>query len=150
MEVSRISRAVSAAIFALALGLVSPVPATAGGGGAPKPALGPPFFKFRPIILSIIDQGEPLRQIGLVLTLELHEGKDPMSLEPQRRRLVDAFISELYPVYDEKGTEGGIVDSQTIKDKIQGASERILGPGVVRAVLLQQSYERARNPTKAR
>jgi hypothetical protein len=118
---------------------------------APKPAKvegaenGPTFITLPPIVLPVFNsENKVTRQAGLVLALELEPGKTAADLEPNRLRLRDAFITELYALYDQVGGADRVIESSLIKQRLQETSDRVLGPGIVHAVLIQQAFERGR------
>jgi len=106
---------------------------------------GPTFVKLAPIVLPIFNsQNKVTRQAGLVLALELEPGKTEAELEPNQRKLRDAFITDLYALYDQAGGAEHVIDVAVIKRRLKETSDRILGTGFVHAVLIQQAFERAR------
>jgi flagellar FliL protein len=113
-----------------------------GGAGAVE---GPTFVKLPPIVLPVFNsQNKVTRQAGLVLALELNPGKTEADIEPSRRQLYDAFITDLYSLYDQTGGAGRVIEPGLIKQRLQETSDRVLGPGIVHEVLIQQAFERAR------
>jgi hypothetical protein len=125
--------------------------ARAADHGEKKPAKGegaiegPAFIKLAPIVLPIFgNDNKVARQAGLVLALELEPGKTAADLEPNQRKLRDAFITDLYTLYDQNAGAEQVVDVALIKQRLQETSERVLGPGIVHAVLIQQAFERGR------
>jgi hypothetical protein len=130
-----------------ALLLAAPSPAAAESGKPEKAegaADGPVFVKLPPIVLPVYNGNRVTRQAGLVLALELVQGKTEADVEPNRRRLYDAFITALYAIYETRGDADRIIDPTQIKQTLQGASDRVLGPGVIKQVLIQQAFEGAR------
>lgn len=111
-----------------------------------EPAVeGPAFVKLAPIVLPIFNsENKVTRQAGLVLALELEPGKTAADLEPSERQLRDAFITDLYALYEQTATAEHVIDVALIKQRLQDTSDRILGPGIVHAVLIQQAFERVR------
>jgi flagellar protein FliL len=106
---------------------------------------GPTFIKLPPIVLPVFNsENKVTRQAGLVLALELLPGKTAADVEPNRRQLQDTFITDLYTLYDQVGGAERVIDSALVKQRLQETSDRILGPGIVRAVLIQQAFERGR------
>jgi hypothetical protein len=118
------------------------------GEGKPKgegAIEGPTFIKLPPIVLPVFNsENKVARQVGLVLALELEPGKTAADIEPNRRKLHDAFITDLYTLYDQVGSADRVIEPAMIKERLQETSDRILGPGVVHAVLIQQAFERSR------
>lgn len=131
-----------------ALLLAAPSPVAAAEHGKPEKAEGaadgPVFVKLPPIVLPVYSGNRVTRQAGLVLSLELVQGKTEADVEPNRRRLYDAFITELYAIYETRGDADRVIDPTQIKQTLQGASDRVLGPGVIKQVLIQQAFEGAR------
>ena len=106
---------------------------------------GPAFVKMAPIVLPIFNkENKVTRQAGLVLALELEPGKTAVDVEPNERKLRDAFITDLYTLFDQAADAEHVIDVVLIKQRLQETSERVLGPGIVHAVLIQQAFERAR------
>ena len=125
-----------------------PRPAIAGEHGKPEKAEGavegPVYIKLPAIVLPVYNGNKVTRQAGLVLTLELVKGKSEADVEPNRRRLTDAFITELYAVYELRGAADRVIDPALVKQTLQGASDRVLGVGVIQQVLIQHAFEGAR------
>ena len=130
------------AVLCLAGCIAAAAPALASSEAA-KPS-GPVFVKLPPIILPVFNGNTVARQAGVTLALELNEGKAESDIEPQRRRLVDAFISDLYAMFEERHDEDRVIDAALIKGRLGETAARILGPGIVREVLIQQAFERSR------
>ena len=145
---SRISRRRLATGTALLL-CVLPLAVAPGRAEEGKPkdgaVAGPVFVNLPPIVLPVFSGNHVARQAGLVLALELEPGKTEAELEPNRRKLYDAFIADLYALYDELSAENRVIEPQIIKQRLFGTSERILGPGFVHQVLIQQAFERPRS-----
>jgi flagellar FliL protein len=146
----RASRRAIRLALAFAVSLIA-LPAMAADHGQSKPPKGevavegPTFVKLPPIVLPVFDsQNKVTRQAGLVLALELNPGKTEADVEPNRRKLYDAFITDLYTLYDQTGGAGRVIEPGLIKQRLQETSDRVLGPGIVHEVLIQQAFERAR------
>lgn len=106
---------------------------------------GPTFVKLAPIVLPIFNsENKVTRHAGLVLALELEPGKTAADIEPNERKLRDAFITNLYALYDQVAGAEHVIDVVLVKRRLQETSDRILGPGIVHAVLIQQAFDRAR------
>jgi hypothetical protein len=141
-------------VIAMAAMLVLAGAALAAEHGEKKPAKGehgepviegPAFVKLAPIVLPIFNsENKVTRQAGLVLALELEPGKTAADIEPNERKLRDAFITELYALYELTANAAHVIDVPLVKERLQDTSDRVLGPGIVHAVLIQQAFERAR------
>ncbi len=106
----------------------------------------PTYVQMRPIILPIVEGNRVTRTAGVVVVLELEKGKTEAELEPSRIRLRDAFITELYTFIDQHKESARALDAVAVKERLQATSDRILGPGFVHEVLVQQAFERPRKP----
>jgi hypothetical protein len=141
-------RGLSLAFLALVLLLAGQPVMAAEHEKAAKPegaSDGPVYVKLPPIVLPVFSGNRVTRQAGLAVTLELVKGKSAAAdVEPKQRQLTDAFITDLYGVYELRGDADRIIDPALVKETLQGAGDRILGKGVIQQVLIQQAFEGAR------
>jgi flagellar FliL protein len=105
---------------------------------------GPVFVKLPPIVLPVFEGDVVTRQASLVLALELATGKTEDAIAGQQRRLMDAFIADLYAIYEQRQRAERVIEPNVIKPRLLASADRILGPGVVQDVLIQQAFERPR------
>lgn len=91
-----------------------------------------------PIVLPVIEGSAVTRQVGILLTLELAKGQLASGVEPKRRQLTDAFITELYRLYGWRAGERRVVDEKLLKQRLQVTADQVLGQGVVHAILIRQ------------
>jgi flagellar basal body-associated protein FliL len=142
---SKLGRAARFLMLCLAV-LLTALPALAAehDGAEQKRPEGPVFVKLAPIVLPVIEANSVTRQVGILVTLELVEGQSMASIEPKRRQLRDAFITELYRIYGWRSTADHVVNEALIKDRLARAADRVLGAGVVQAVLIGQLLEQDR------
>jgi hypothetical protein len=103
---------------------------------------GPVYVKLPPIVLPVFSGNRVTRQAGLAVTLELVKGKsEAADVQPKQRQLTDAFITDLYGVYELRGDANRVIDPVLVKETLQGAGDRVLGKGVIQQVLIQQAFE---------
>ena len=102
------------------------------------------FVNLQPIVLPVIERNAVTRQVAILLTLELGDGHSTEEFEPKRRQLVDAFMRELYRLYDARSGADRIVDEGVLKARLLRTASAMLGPGFVRAVLIRQLTEQTR------
>ena len=115
------------------------------GAGGKGPAPGDPIFvDVSPIVLPVIDGNSVTRQVGVLLTLELADKPAEGIVTEKRRELRDAFITELYRLYGWRSTADRVVKDTLVTQRLQLAADRVVGPGVVRAVLIRQIIEQER------
>jgi hypothetical protein len=112
-------------------------------GESAKPT-GPTFVNLPPIVLPVFEGRDATRQASIVLTLELAKGANEAAVKEQQPRLVDAFVGDLYQLYEQRAAADRVIDPGLIKPKLQQSADRVLGAGVVSQVLIQQAFERAR------
>ena len=132
-------RLLAIAIFSV---IVGALPARAAGSAAAPD--GPVFLTLPPMKIPIFEGDAVTRQASIVLALELEKGKSEADLAPLKARLVDAYLSELTQIFEQRADADRIIDAQAIKPRLLETTERIAGPGVVKDVLVQQALERQR------
>jgi flagellar protein FliL len=134
-------------LLAAVAALVAALPAGAAdreaGPDASIPGV-PTFFNIEPIVLPVIEGNRIPRQVGVLLTLELAEGHTAAEARDKERELTDAFITELYRIYEWRAGDDRVVNERLIKERLQAAADRVLGPGVVHAILIRQLLEEQR------
>jgi flagellar protein FliL len=137
-----------AILTALLLALASPSFAAEHGEqghGGKEPVPGAPvFIDMQPIVLPVIEGKNVTRQVGVLLTMELAEGHVVGDLEEKQRQLTDAFITELYRIYGWRSGADRVVNETLVKRHLQATADRILGKGIVQAVLIRQLVEQER------
>ncbi|MFQ6018350.1 MAG: flagellar basal body-associated protein FliL [Kiloniellaceae bacterium] len=100
------------------------------------------FIELEPIVLPIIRQGRVILHVTLVPVVELLK---PMTLQEVRRTtpiLRDAFLTELHAIFALRYVQERGFDLPIVKKRLTRASERVLGPGKVRMVLIQNISQR--------
>lgn len=128
---------------ALLLALVAAVPAWAqegGEAGGPIPGA-PVYVAFPPIVLPVIGHNRVTEQVGVAVSLELAKGQAADSVEAKRTALTDAFISDLYGIFQQRAALHRVADSTLIKARLLQTANRILGSGVVKDVLIEKLFE---------
>jgi len=131
------------AFFAVGLSALSlPLYAAEEKKPAAEAPAGPAFVRLPAIVLPVVVGNEVTRQIGVNLSLELEEGKTPDDLGSEnRRRIVDAFIRDLYSIYDQRRNATQALDYGLIKQRLKDTATKIVGKGVIKEVLILQAYE---------
>jgi flagellar FliL protein len=104
----------------------------------------PDFVEIQPIILPVIERDSVTSQVGLVVALELTDGQHGEDVEPKRRQLTDAFIRELHTIYGWRSSNDRVVDEKLIKRRLLITADKVLGQGVVHAILIRQLLEQGR------
>jgi hypothetical protein len=117
------------------------LPAHAAGSSQPE---GPVFLKLPAMTIPIFEGDAVTRQASVVLALELEKGKSEADLAAVKARLVDAYLTDLTQLFEQRAYADRIIDAQAIKPKLLETTQRIAGPGLVKDVLVQQAVERQR------
>jgi hypothetical protein len=132
--------------LAIVLWLLAALPALAAeekaGPAAPPP--GPVFIKLPPINIPVIEGNKVVAQVDISLMVELAEGRTAESVEAQHTRLLDAFISDCYGLFQQRTQPGRTIDGQAVKERLRGTARRILGRDAVKDVLIEQFFEQPR------
>jgi hypothetical protein len=95
-------------------------------------------------VIPVIEGDEVTRSVSVGVVLELAEGQTAASIEAKRPVLVDAFYRELYGMFAQRSGADRIAEDRTVKERLGRTADRVLGPGVVREVLIQQLFEQQR------
>ncbi len=104
----------------------------------------PTFVNVTPIVLPVVVGNRIPRQVGILLTVELAVGHSQSEVRDKERQLTDAFITELYRIYGWRSGDTRVVSERLIKERLQLAADRVLGKGVVDAILIRQLIEQER------
>ncbi|HEV2550164.1 MAG TPA: hypothetical protein VGU20_22830 [Stellaceae bacterium] len=138
----------AALVCALLLAFASPSLAAEHGEhgqGGKEPVPGAPvFIDMQPIVLPVIEGKNVTGQVGVLLTVELAKGHVSDDIEEKQRQLTDAFITELYRIYGWRSGADRVVNETLVKRHLQATADRILGKGIVQAVLIRQLVEQER------
>jgi hypothetical protein len=107
-------------------------------------AQGPAFLMLPTLTVPVFEGNEVSRQASLVLALELEPGRTDTDVAPFRPRLMDALLSELTRIFEQRASEERLIDAASLKPKLLETARRVVGDGLVKDVLVQQAFERPR------
>lgn len=116
----------------------------AGPKDKPSTPGAPAFFNIEPIVLPVIEGNRVPRQVGILLTVEMGQGHSQSEARDKERQLTDAFITELYRIYGWRSGDDRVVSERLIKQRLLAAADKVLGKGVVDAILIRQLVEEQR------
>ncbi|MFV3073683.1 flagellar basal body-associated FliL family protein [Niveispirillum fermenti] len=105
---------------------------------------GPPAFaSVGPMIVPILGAKTVEQNIMVTVSLEVDDDAAREQIRQQNPRLVDAYVQALYGGID-KGQviDGQVLNIPALKAKLQEATDKVLGPGVVHDVLIQSVSQR--------
>ena len=130
------------AVAALAAAtLDAPARAAEGGGAAPD---GPVFVKMPSVSFSVIGANNKIqKEVQVLINLQLEKGQVEAVLDPFKRRLQDAFLIACSEMWDSRAADAPAIQGDEIKGKLLKVATDIVGPGVIKAVLLIGIGERS-------
>jgi hypothetical protein len=127
------------------LGVIGPRASFAESDENPDEAAPPPgtpiFVELPPFDIPVILGTAVSKSVFVRLTLELEDGQSKSVIEPKKTLLIDAIYKELYVLFAQRNTAVRVSDDATMRVRLLKVTSRILGDGVVHAVLIQQLYE---------
>lgn len=128
-------------VAALGGGMSGRLALAAEGGGAGE---GPIFVKMQSVAFSVIGNDNKIqKEVQVLINLELEKGKVEAALDPYKRRLQDAFLVALSEMWDSRARDAAPIQGDEIKAKLLSIANEIVGPGIVKSVLLLGIGERA-------
>ncbi len=103
---------------------------------------GPVFVKLPLFSIPVIEGDKVTRQVTVGIALELVRGLKADSLDEKRPAVIDAFFRDLYGMFGQRSGIARVAVEGSIKQRLGRTADQILGPGVVRQVLVLQLLER--------
>lgn len=92
--------------------------------------------------VPVIEGNTVTRNIRVRIAVEMHPGKSPLSLRPKAVQLRDAYLTELNAMVMWHKTDGGhALHLPTMKKRLLKATEKVLGPDMVKEVLVNMIVE---------
>jgi hypothetical protein len=101
----------------------------------------PVFVKLPIFQIPVIERDQVTRRVSVAVALELVQGMTQDNVTPKQPLLIDAFLSDLYAIFSQHANFSRVADDRLIRTRLQQIADRILGPGVVRQVLIEQLFE---------
>jgi flagellar basal body-associated protein FliL len=101
------------------------------------------FVDLESITIAVIRNRRIEKHVVLQLSLEVPDEESRSAVSHALPRVKDAFIKDLYDYYavQPPGREG--INVEAIKKRLKRTADEVMGPGKVRAVLIQGAVERA-------
>ncbi len=111
----------------------------AGGGSAPvgDQAL---FVELDPLTAPFLRDGKFAHYVLLVVNLEVGSERDIERVREMLPRLRDAFVTELHALAATRSPDQRLINVGRVKARLIAGTHRVLGPGVVRDVLVQLAH----------
>ena len=111
--------------------------------GENAPAVsGPVFVKLPLFNIPVIEGDKVTRQVRVGLALELVEGLKADSIAEKKPAVIDAFFRDLYGMFGQRSETPRVAVEGSIKRRLAQTADRVLGPGMVRQVLILELLER--------
>lgn len=109
--------------------------------GAVKPVT--QFVQLDPMILPIIGDTGIMQNVSLVVSIEVPDEASAAEVKRLSPRLKDAFIQDMYGALNRKSAmQNGVIQVNTIKQRLNNVSVKVLGKDKVNDVLLQIVQQR--------
>ena len=128
-------------IAALALPTVIARAASDAPGEKPSVPDGPLFVKLPIFQIPVIQHDQVRLQVSVTIALELVQGVGADSIDPKKPLLIDAFLRDLYAIFAQRADAPRVADDKLIRIRLQQIADTVLGPGIVRQVLIEQLFE---------
>lgn len=104
----------------------------------------PQFVHLPAFNITVIRDGRVSRMVSVGVVLESLGIAHRDKIFEHRQKLYDAFLRDLHGVLSIQGNTEDQFNLETIRIRLQRRADSILGPGVVRNVLIESTF--ARNP----
>ena len=84
-----------------------------------------------------------MQTVSVVVTVEVSSQENMDKVTMFKPRLADAFLRDMYGALSRQASlQGGLVKVDTIKNRLNKVSEKVMGPAVINDVLLQVMHQR--------
>ena len=126
-----------------------------GGGGwwflgrpedpnAPKPP--PPdtpyYVKMSPLVVPVIANDQIVSHLAIEFQLELYNDLQAPKVKEVLPQLMDGYLRSLQVIASRRGDNGAKFDIVALKERMLMVSKAIVGPDVIRNILIQRAFER--------
>ncbi|MEQ8166169.1 MAG: hypothetical protein RIC93_08850 [Alphaproteobacteria bacterium] len=100
------------------------------------------YLSLEPVVISVIRQGRPLKQISITIVLHVVGEEDIEKVKRLQLRLVDAYRGELHRLLSVPYPGGHVrFDAGRAKQILDQRTDAILGEGTVREILFTRILE---------
>jgi hypothetical protein len=131
-----------AALFYFLGGGFAPLGLAAGGSPAPAQGVAPIFIPVDRITVAVFRDGEVAQHLIFILKLEITDRNASGVVIEKMPRLTDAFMRDLHALASAPSAAQDGLDMVQAKRRLLASSVRVLGPNVVRDVLIDRSIVR--------
>jgi flagellar basal body-associated protein FliL len=99
------------------------------------------YVDLEPFAVPVFHDNRLIKQITFAITLEVSGPEGEAEVVEKMVYLRDAFLKSLHRLVHWNARRGQSFDADMVKRRLLADCERVLGPGVVRAVLIQGAFE---------
>ena len=101
------------------------------------------YVKLDPLILPIIDNNGVSQTVSMLISLEVVDDKVAGDVQAIAPRIKNAFIQDMYGVLNRHAAlKGGVIQVDTIKERLNKISAKIIGEDKVHDIVLQVVQQR--------
>lgn len=105
----------------------------------------PAYVPLRPLVISLIQEGEVTHHVTMQLTLQLYDTWDQEITDRNMARLRDAFLHEMHALFAMRIVRQTGFESPLVRKRLVALCDRLLGEGVVADILLRELERRQPN-----
>lgn len=96
------------------------------------------YVQLDPLILPIIGRDGVTQSVSMVIVIETPDEAGKALVSNLAPRLKDAFIQDMYGVLNQETmVRGGVIQVTALKNRLYKVSNKVLGEGMAKDVLLQ-------------
>lgn len=106
----------------------------------------PLYITLEPFIVPVIREGRIVKQVGFSIVLGVTDADAEIKVAEKMPYLRDAFLKRLYGAVGRSRRDGRTFSPELLKRRLLAESERVLGAGVVREILIKEAYEKTSRP----
>jgi flagellar FliL protein len=101
------------------------------------------FVQLDPLILPIVGKDGFTQVVSMVVVIETPDEASKAKIEYLSPRLKDAYIQDMYGVLSQETmADNGVLHVTALKNRLQKVSDKVLGDGMAKDVLLQVVQQR--------
>jgi hypothetical protein len=100
------------------------------------------YIEIKPLVMPIIREGRVILHLTLIMAVELVHPLEKEEVKQLVRPLRDAILTELHSLFALRYVQERGYDLPFVKERIYRVSERVIGKGLIKAVLIQRMNRR--------
>lgn len=100
------------------------------------------FFRLPHFHIPVIRAGQVVGQVSMSVLLETNGNANRNTIIENRTKLHNAFLRDLHGLLSLDSGSGRAVNLETVKIRLQKVADRVVGPGIVKSILVDNLYTR--------